>query len=184
MASTPGPKGRPEPPMGLMRRLDAALRAAFPAVFAAVLMVLGATPVGIPGLMMAAALPCVFFWSIFRPAAMPAPVVFLLGLLLDLLSFTPMGIGVLTLLLVHGLAFRGRAVLARASFLMGWLAFCVVAAGAAGLGWALQALLGWQWPAPMPGLHMFGVAVGLYPGLAWILTRAHMAMRRAEGAAP
>lgn len=184
MASPPGPKGRPEPPMGFLRRLDAAVRAVFPAAFTVVLMVLGATPVGIPGLMMAAALPCVFFWSIFRPASMPPPVVFLLGLLLDLLSFTPMGIGVLTLLLVHGLAFRGREVLAKASFLWGWLAFCVVAAGAAALGWGLQALLGWQWPPLMPGLNMLGVAAGLYPALAWVLTRAHTAMRRAEGAAP
>ncbi|MCX8133228.1 MAG: rod shape-determining protein MreD [Roseococcus sp.] len=170
--------------MGLMRRLDAALRAAFPAVFALALMVLGATPVGVPGLVTALALPSVFFWSVFRPAAMPPPVVFAIGLLHDLLVFAPLGIGVLVLLLVHGLAFRARQMLARASFLAGWLAFCAVAAGAAGLGWALQALLGWQWPALMPGVHLFGAAVGLYPGIAWILTRAHMAMRRAEGAAP
>jgi rod shape-determining protein MreD len=47
-------------------------------------------------------LPCVVFWSVFRPGAMSPPVVFLLGLLLDLLTLAPLGTGVLTLLVAHG----------------------------------------------------------------------------------
>jgi rod shape-determining protein MreD len=173
-------KGRPEPPMGLLRRLDAGARAGFPAVFTAFLIILAAVPVGAPGLIAALALPCIFFWTIFRPAAMPAPVVFLLGLLQDLLSFAPLGAGVLTLLVVHGVALRWRDVLVRQSFLATWLIFCAFAAGAAGLGWGLEAVLGWHLPPTTPGITQFGVSVGLYPLLAWVLTRLHTAMRRAE----
>ena len=38
-------------------------------------------------------LACVYFWSLFRPAAMPPPVVFLIGVLLDLLGYLPLGVG-------------------------------------------------------------------------------------------
>lgn len=168
--------------MGLMRQLDAAARAVFPAALTTFLLVVAAAPVGVPGLVVAVAVPSVFFWTVFRPGAMPPPVVFALGLLQDLLGFTPLGSGVLTLLLVHGVALRGRTWLARASFLWGWLAFCAVAAGAALLGWLLQALLGWQRPPLMPGLLLFGMMAGGYPALSWVLSRLHMAMRRAEDA--
>lgn len=176
-------KGRPQPPMGLVRRLDGGARAAFPAVFIAALLVLAAAPVGAPGLVAAAALPGVFFWTVFRPAAMPAPVVFLLGLLQDLLGFAPLGVGVLSLLLVHALALRWRGWLARQSFLAVWLVFCVFAGGAAALGWALHAAIGWQLPPTPPGLHQVGLAVGIYPALAWAMTRLHRAIGRAEEAA-
>lgn len=177
-------KGRPEPPMGLMRRLDSGARTVFPSVFTAFLLVMAAVPVGVPGLVAAVAVPSVFFWTVFRPGAMPPPVVFVLGLLQDLLGFTPLGVGVLTLLLVHGVALRGRGWLTRASFLWDWLAFCGIAACAAAMGWLLQALLGWQWPPIMPGVYMFGIMAGAYPALAWVLSRMHMAMRRAEDALP
>ncbi len=175
-------KGRPEPPMGLLRRLDAAARAGFPGLFTAFLIILAAVPVGVPGIIGAVSLPCIFFWTIFRPAAMPAPVVFSLGLLQDLLSFAALGTGVLTLLILHGVTLRLRDVLARQSFLANWLVFGGLAAGAAALGWALQAVLGWMLPPAAPGLHQLGLAVGLYPALAWVLARVHTAMRRAETA--
>ncbi|MBY0337544.1 MAG: rod shape-determining protein MreD [Acetobacteraceae bacterium] len=176
-------KGRPEPPSGFTRRLDAAVRGGFPAVSTAALLVMAAVPVGMPGLIAAAALPGVFFWTIFRPGSMPPPVVFALGLLQDLLSFAPLGVGVLTLLLVHGLALRWRDVLVKRSFLAVWLVFCGFAAGAAGLAWGLTAVLNWQSPPVMPGLLQLGLAVGLYPALAWAMSRIHRIMRRVEGAA-
>jgi rod shape-determining protein MreD len=176
-------KGRPEPPAGFARRVDAAVRAGFPVASTVALLVLAAVPVGLPGLIAAAALPGVFFWTIFRPASMPPPAVFAVGLLQDLLSFAPLGVGVLTLLLVHGLALRWRMELAKQSFLAVWLVFCVFAAGAAGLAWGLTAVLNWQSPPAMPGLLQLGLATGIYPALAWGMSRIHRAMQRVEGRA-
>jgi len=166
---------------GWAGQFDAALRAAFPAASAAVLVALAAVPVGIPGLIAAAALPPVFFWSVFRPAALPPAAVFALGLLADLLAFSAFGVGALTLLLVHGLAARWRGWIARRSFLLVWLVFCGFAAGAGALGWGLSALLGWRALPAVPGLLQVGLAAGAYPALAWVLSRAHRSMRRAEG---
>lgn len=172
--------GRPEPSPGLLRRLDALARAILPAMVTAVLLVLAAGPTGIPGLVPATALPCIVFWSVFRPAAMPPPAVFLLGVLQDLLTLSPLGIGVVTLLVAHGLAVAWRRFLARQSFLFVWLAFCGFAIGTAALGWALTALLSWNLPALPPAFHQAAVTAGLYPAFAFLLGRAHAIMRRAE----
>ncbi|MBO1076233.1 rod shape-determining protein MreD [Roseomonas marmotae] len=173
-------KGRPEPAPGLLRRLDALARTAFPGVTTALVMVLAAAPVGLPSAMPALALACVFFWSIFRPAAMSPPVCFLLGLLQDLLGFAPLGSGILTLLVVHGLVLRLRRVLARQSFLVVWLSFAGFAAGAAVLGYVLQSALMGRLPPLMPGVVLWALAAGFYPATAALLTRLHKAMQRAE----
>jgi rod shape-determining protein MreD len=173
-------KGRPAPATGLWGWIDAVARGGFPSAATAVLLVLAAVPAGLPGAVPAAALPCVFFWSVFRPAALPPPAVFGLGLLQDLLTAAPPGTGVLTLLVVHGLAARWRGFLVRQSFLAVWLAFCGFAAGATALDWLLQALLALHLPPPAPGVWQALLTAGLYPALAWVLTRAHEAMIRAE----
>jgi len=176
-------KGRPAPSSGLLRQVDALARAAFPASSTALVMVLAAVPAGLlPGLVPATALPGVVFWSIFRPAALPPPAVFGLGLLQDLLTAAPLGSGVLTLLVVYGFATRWRPFLARQSFLAVWLFYCAIAAGAAALGWVLQAALGWRLPPTGPGLYQVMLTAGLYPTLAAALTWVHEAMSRAESA--
>ncbi len=174
-------RGRTEPPAGLLRRIDAVLRAAFPTLATLGLLVLAAVPVGAPGLVMAVCLPTVFFWTVFRPAAMPPPAVFGIGLALDLLTLAPLGSGVLVLLVAHGITQRFRGFLVRQSFLAVWLVFGAVAVGAAALAWVLTGLLTWQLPPTMPAMHQVGISAGLYPALAWLLTRAHRAMQRADG---
>ncbi len=175
-------KGRPAPAMGLLRQIDALARAAFPTGLTALLMVLAAVPVGLPGMVSAAALPCIVFWSVFRPAALPPLAVFGLGLLGDLLSFAPVGSGVLTLLVVAGLVTRWRRFLVKQSFLAVWLAYCGVALMAAALGWLLQVVLGWRLVPLAPGLCQAAMSAGLYPGLAWVMSRLHEGMSRAEAA--
>ena len=59
---------RPRPSLG--RRLDISACSAFPASSTALLLILFAAPLGLPGqaeLQVAAALCCVYFWSLFRP---------------------------------------------------------------------------------------------------------------------
>ena len=118
MESQRKPGIRPRPT--LWRQLDAVSRQAFPAASTAVLLVALAAPLSLPGqaqLQPAAALACLFFWSMFRPASMPPPVVFVLGVLADLLGLTPLGTSVLILLIAHGLAVKWRRVLVEQGFL-------------------------------------------------------------------
>ena len=167
----PGIRPRPT----LWRQLDAASRAAFPAACTALLLLALAAPFRIPGqavLQPAVGLACVFFWSLFRPASMSPPVVFALGLLSDLLGLMPLGVSVLVLLVVHGIAVRMREI-AGQGFLLVWLSFVAVAGLAAGLGWVLNSLLTFRVLPLDAALFQFGLTAGLYPVLASLFTAAH-----------
>jgi rod shape-determining protein MreD len=168
----------------LGRQLDAAGRAAFPAACTALLLLILAAPLRLPGqaqLQPATAMACVFFWSLFRPASMSPPIVFALGLLADLLGLTPPGISVLVLLVVHGLAVRWR-VLAGQGFLLVWLVFIAVAGLASLLGWALTSALTLHVLPFRAALFAFGLAAGLYPVLAYLFTIAHRGLANPEQA--
>jgi len=176
----PGIRPRPT----LWRKLDAASRSAFPGTVTGLMLLVLAAPLGLPGqaqLQPAAAMACVFFWSLFRPASMSPPVVFVLGLLSDLLGLSPPGISVLVLLIVHGLAVRWR-VLTGQGFLMVWLVFVAVAAGGAALSWGLNSLLTLRLLPGPPALFQFGLTAGLYPILALMFTTAHRGLADPERA--
>ena len=154
-------------------------RWSFPAATTALMFLLTAAPLGLPAqaeAQGAVALASVFFWSLFRPASMPPPVVFALGVFADLLDYAPPGIGVLTLLLVHGLALRWRRVLVRQGFVLVWLTFAGIGGGAAALQWMLTSLLEFRLLPPAPALFQAALAAGLYPALAVLLTRAHQTL--------
>jgi rod shape-determining protein MreD len=168
----PGIRPRPT----IWRRLDGTARHCFPAVLTMLLLLAAAAPFRLPGqgeLQNAAALACVFFWSLYRSAAMPPPVVFVIGLLADLLDFAPPGVGVIRLLAAHGLAVRWRRYLVRQGFLLVWLAFAAVATGLAALQWLLTSLLTFRLLPAGPALFQAMLAAGLYPLLAVLLARAH-----------
>ena len=174
---------RPRSTLG--RRLDIAARHAFPASCTILLMLLSLTPFDIVDqaeLLPAVTVACVYFWSLFRPAAMPPPVVFLIGLLLDLLGYLPLGVGVLTLLIVHGLALRWRTVLTRLGFLMVWLAFAGFGAGAAAVSWLLTMLLSFRMLPPGPAIFEAVLTAALYPALAILFIRAHRSVADPERA--
>jgi rod shape-determining protein MreD len=174
---------RPRPTLG--RRLDMVARFSFPASTTALLLLVADVPLGVAGqaeVQASVALACVFFWSLFRPASMPPVIVFAIGLLVDLLGYAPPGVGVLTLLIAHGLAFRWRRVLVRQGFLLVWLVFVGVAAGASALDWALTSLLTFRLLPPGPGAFEAAIGAGLYPALATLLTRAHHTLAEPEQA--
>ena len=135
-----------------------------------------------PALLPGAALASVFFWSVFRPASMPAPMVFLLGLLLDLLTLSPPGIAILTLLIVHAVGLGGRHRLARQGFVLVWLVFVLVAAGAIALDWALSCAFTLRLLPPQPAVLALALAAGLYPLLSALFTWAHRGMADPERA--
>ncbi len=149
------------------------------------LMLLTGIPFGIVDqawLLPAVALASVWFWSLYRPAAMAPPVVFVIGLLLDLLDWLPVGAGVLTLLIAHGLAQRWRRMLGQRGFAVVWLAFVVVAAGAAALGWLATAVLTWRVVPPGAMLFQAVLSAALYPALAIMFTGFHRSIANPERA--
>ena len=158
------------------RRLDIAWRYAFPGTTSLFLMLLSLAHFGLWGqaaLLPTVALTCVWFWSLFRPQAMAPPVVFAIGLLLDLLGFLPLGVGAVTMLATHGVAQRMRRFLSRQRFAVVWLIFTTVACGVAALNWALVSLLTFSIVPTGPVLFQAGLAAAMYPAVAIPLMLAH-----------
>jgi rod shape-determining protein MreD len=158
------------------RRLDIAWRHAFPGLTSLLLMLLSLAHFGIweqAALLPTVALTCVWFWSLFRPSAMAPPIVFLLGLFLDLLGFLPLGVGGVTMLATHGIAHWLRRFLSRQGFAVVWLIFTTVACVIAGLNWTLVSLLTFSLVPWGPVLFQAGLAAAMYPAVAIPLMLAH-----------
>lgn len=167
------------------RQLDLVARWSFPVACTILLMLLANVPFGLRDqgvLLPALTIASVFFWSLFRPASMPPLAVFVIGLLLDLLGWLPLGVGAVVLLSIHGLCVRWRRVLARQSFLLIWWAFVGFAVGAGTLMWALAALLSFQFLPPAPMLFQAALTGALYPALAILLSGAHRGIAAPERA--
>ncbi len=172
MDRLPGIRPRPS----LARRLDVVARHGFPLVSTLLLLLALGAPLRLPGqaeLQVCVAVTCVFFWSVFRPAAMPPAAVFLIGLLVDLLGFGPLGADAVVLLACQSVALRWRRELGRLGLGAVWLAFVVVSVGAAALGWLLACVLALRLYPPAPALLQAALGAGVFPVLAWPLTRAH-----------
>ncbi len=181
MDKSPGVRPR----LGLWHLLDTASRYALPGAQTIAVLLLLSAPLGVPGqaqLQPAWAQACVFFWSLYRPASMPAPLVFAIGLLLDLLAQAPVGIEVLVLLLIHAVALKARRGLTRSGFATVWLVFMGVALTAAVLEYLLVTVLTWRLLPAAPGAFEFGIAAGLYPFLAYYLIGLHRGLAAPERA--
>jgi rod shape-determining protein MreD len=173
------------PRASLGRLLDIFARSSFPVCVTVLLMLLTQAPLNIPGqsaLLPAVAFCCVWFWSVFRPDAMPPLIVFLIGLLLDLLGYLPLGVGVVTLLAVHGVALAIRRSLSRWRFAWTWFVFGGVAAAASTLIWLMVMLLTFRLLSPDPAIFTAVLTVSIYPVLAIPFAGAHRSIANPERA--
>jgi len=160
----------------LWRRLDALSRLAFPAGMMVFGLFMLGLPFGIPGqaeFRPAYAMACVFFWSLYRPQSMPAPVVAIIGLVLDLLGLTPIGLWAVLLLCLHGATVASRRRLIPQSFLMTWAVFIAMSAALSGLGWAGEVAFGMHVLPLRPLAAQIITAAGVYPAVAGFFIRAH-----------
>lgn len=154
--------------------MPAAVRGTLPLLTALLLVLLSVTPLRLPDLSMVTpnlALIAVYYWGIHRPDLLPAPAAFLVGLTLDALGGTPLGLMALVLLLVQGVAVTQGRVFTDKSFVVGWFGFMVVAVGAFALSWVLAMLWLGELLAIAPVVHQCGLTIALYPGVGWLLAR-------------
>jgi rod shape-determining protein MreD len=158
------------------RRLDIVARASFPTCITVLLMLLSDAPLGFLGqtaLLPSVTVASVWFWSLARPNIMRPPAVFLIGILLDLLGYLPLGVGVFTLLAVHGAAVTLRRRLATRGFAVTWSAFTAIAFLAAILTWVLVMLLKVRLLSPEPAVFQACLTIAIYPALAIPFAAAH-----------
>ena len=164
-------------------RLDTLARRISPFALSLLLVVVHVVPLGVPTLpQVAPLLPlmAVYHWAIYRPDLLPAPAVFVIGLLQDALTGVPVGINAAVLLLVYGGVVGQRRFFVGKSFAVTWMSFAIVAAGAAQASWLLASLYHVTLLDPRPVFVQFLLTAALYPALAWDLVRWQQAFLKAE----
>ncbi|MCP1230198.1 rod shape-determining protein MreD [Acetobacter indonesiensis] len=158
-----------QPRQTLWQRLDAAARHMLPSIFIAFIIILFSAPIPLPGaaeLLPAIVIATVFFWSFWRPSGMPSVAVFILGLFMDLVGFTPLGVSAFILLLVHGVGLYARFGLMRLHFLLVWGVFSLLATAACLLQWGLTCLFRFHMLDVAPALFEAFLCIGVYPPLS------------------
>jgi rod shape-determining protein MreD len=165
------------------QRLDIIARKLTPFALTLALIVLSVVPTHLPGFARVApmlAVMAIYHWTLYRPELLPAAALFFLGLLQDSLSGTPLGVNVLVFLTVYGVVLSQRRFFAGKSFLITWLGFALVAAGAAAESWLLVSAFHVTLLEPTAVFYGYILTAGFFPVLAWIFIRWQQAFLRFE----
>lgn len=161
-----------------LQRLDSWARASAPLVLTLAVVILKVVPLRLPEFAVIApdlVLMAVFYWTVHRPDLLRAWGAFIVGLLDDILTGTPLGVSSLVLLLVHWTIITQHRLFRSLSFGLLWLAFAVVAAGAKALIVALALIIGHGLIDPTIVLAQYAFTVAVYPLVSLLMGRAQRA---------
>ncbi len=159
---------------GLWHRMDLLARQLTPAVLTLVLVIIIVMTLHIPGFSrIAPLLPqmAVNHWGIYRPRLLPAYLVFLIGLLQDVLTGTPIGVNALVLLAVYGAVLSQKQFFIGKSFFILWLGFSVIAAGALAVSWGLISVINLTLVEPRTVIFQYLLTLGFFPAIAFVFLR-------------
>lgn len=125
-------------------KLDLAVRQTLPFVTAVIAALLMATQTHVPRLnsmMPMLSLGVAFFWSVHRPQLFGIGAAFVVGLLQDLVTGVPLGLGTMILLLTRAaVAPQARLFLGK-PFVMHWWGFILLSFAAAAVSWLVAAVV-------------------------------------------
>ncbi len=165
----------------LWQRLDLIARNLSPFAFTVLLLIFGLVPWRLPYLPpigISLVLVSVYYWAVHRPSALPAPAVFIIGLMADLLGGGFLGINALVLLAAYACMVALRRWLVGAAFAVVWWGFAIVSALALVLTWAVTGVLAGAAADLAPGVSGTLFGVGAYPLVATFFARAQRTLLR------
>jgi len=152
-------------------RLDVFARKLTPFLLTLMLVLISIVPVHIPGLSRVAPLlplMAIYHWAVYRSELFPAYAVFIIGILHDIFTGTPIGINALVFLLAYGIVVSQHRFLFGKSFAVIWLGFGLVGGAASALTWALVSAWNVAVIEPSAVYFQYLLTFGLFPGLAWV----------------
>lgn len=161
-----------------LQRLDSWARASAPLVLTLTVVILKLVPLRLPAFEVIApdfVLMAVFYWTVHRPDLLRSWGAFVVGLLDDVLTGTPLGVSSLILLLVHWTIIAQHRLFRGFSFALLWLGFAVIAAGAKVLIVALALVVGHGLIDPTVIFAQYAFTVAFYPLIAMLMGRAQRA---------
>jgi len=141
-------------------------------------------PVPVPGyaaLTPAFTLMAVYHWTIYRPDLLPPIGVFGVGLVQDLLSGAPAGVGTLVLLLARAAVLRARRYFINRTFPFVWTGFALLSAAAMLTLWALHCLIELTFFELRSTMFRTVLTVAIFPVVSLALGRTQRALIGAAG---
>ncbi len=115
----------------------------------------------------------IYYWAIYRPDLMPMTLVFLLGILQDLLAGGLVGLQAFILLAAYGFVSRQRRFFHSKSFGVVWWGFMLVGFFAAALQWGVVVGFEQIWISPCPIFFSYLLSVAVFPILAIMMIAVH-----------
>lgn len=158
----------------LLLQIDRWVRDTAPVTVTLAIVVLGAAPWPFPASATFSpmlSLIAVYFWAQRRPRAMTPWVAFAVGLIVDILAGTPIGMNALVFVLVHALVTGQRRSLDGKPLVLAWGVFAVVAVAASLTKWGLASINHLTLVGFGPVLAQLWATILLYPLAAWLLGR-------------
>jgi rod shape-determining protein MreD len=152
-----------------------------PAAFTLVLAILSVIPLGIPGYAQVTpnfVLMSIYYWTIYRPDHLPYLVVFLIGLLVDLLTFGPPGATPFALLIVRATVLSQRKFFVGKNFPIVWWGFTIATVAVTVLIWGIGGLYSGRVLDPRSFIFQGVLTAAFYPVLSWGFSRVQRVMSR------
>jgi rod shape-determining protein MreD len=138
-------------------------------------------PLGIPGYAQVTpnfVLMSIYYWTIYRPDHLPYLVVFLVGLLVDLLTFGPPGVTPFALLIVRAAVLGQRKLFVGRNFPILWWGFAIATAAVTVLSWGVGSLYSARLLDPRSFAFQAVLTAAIYPVLSWVFSRVQRVMSR------
>lgn len=162
------------------QKLNARARTILPFGLTVIVLLFGVTPTYIPGLAQITpmyTLVAIYFWAIYRPDLLGYGLGFAIGILEDLLTGAPLGVGALTLLLTQWIVFNQHKFFHAKPFAITWFAFGLVAFCAVLLKWVVIGLVTSSGFTPFGDLFAsYLITVAVYPVIAWLFSKAQLGL--------
>ena len=156
------------------QRLDQGARLGLPFITAILCALLGVIAWPLPWLGTVApplALMAIFYWTVHRPDLFGPGMVFVVGLLNDIVNYLPVGLSALVFVAAHQVILRQRRFLTGHAFFMMWTGFTLTLVAVMVAEWVLICLIHWQLNPPLPVLMQIGLAACFFPLPCWLLIR-------------
>lgn len=115
----------------------------------------------------------VFFWAIYRPTFFPPSLIFITGIIVDLIINSLVGLTPLLLICIFMLIKSQRRFLMAQSFMIQWLCFAVVSIGYAFAEWAVTGLYHFELVLSHTIWMTLVLNICIFPLLALVLIKIH-----------
>ena len=123
----------------------------------------------------------IYYWSVYRPTLVPLWLVFVLGLLLDLLSGSPVGLNTAVFVATRWLVTDQRLFLMGQSFMIVWLGFVFVCGIAVSSQWIIYGALKMLWSASETIPATIALGAVLFPPVSVFLHATHQLLPSGSG---